>query len=213
LPEAARTGKGLPLVNVLNLGPRETVTSLVLVEDFSEARYISLLTTQGRIKRVELSEFASVRPSGIIAMNLDPGDELSWARTTSGDQELIVVTAGGLALRFDENAVRPMGRAAAGVWAIRLRPDDQVTGFDVVNPDGDLLVVTAKGYGKRTPLSQYAAKSRYTQGILTIDHTRLDETGPVITGRVVDPDDQISLITTGGIIIRMRVSDVNQMGR
>ena len=106
-----------------------------------------------------------------------------------------------------------MGRAAAGVWAIRLRPGDRVTGFDVVNPDGDLLVVTAKGYGKRTPMDQYAAKGRYTQGILTIDHNRLDETGPIITGRVVDPDDQISLITTGGIIIRMRVSDVNQMGR
>ena len=213
LPEAARTGKGLPLVNVLNLAPRETVTSLILVEDFNEARYISLLTTQGRIKRVELGEFANVRSTGIIAMNLDPGDELSWARTTSGDQELIVVTAGGLALRFDENAVRPMGRTAAGVWAIRLRPGDRVCGFDVVNPDGDLLVVTAKGYGKRTPLDQYAAKGRYTQGILTVDHNRLDETGPIITGRVVDPDDQISLITTGGIIIRMKVSDVSQMGR
>ncbi|MEZ4769330.1 MAG: DNA gyrase C-terminal beta-propeller domain-containing protein [Caldilineales bacterium] len=88
-----------------------------------------------------------------------------------------------------------------------------MTGFDVVNPHGDLLVVTAKGYGKRTPLDQYAPKGRYTQGILTIDHNRLDETGPVITGRVVDPDDQISLITSGGIIIRMKVSDVSQMGR
>jgi DNA gyrase subunit A len=112
LPETARTGKGMPLVNVLNLGPREAVTAVVLVENFADARYISLLTTQGRIKRLELSEFASVRPSGIIAMNLDPGDELGWARVTSGDDELIIVTADGLALRFHENEVRPMGRTA-----------------------------------------------------------------------------------------------------
>ncbi len=213
LPEAARTGKGMPLVNVLNLGPRETVTAMVLVENFAAARYISLLTIQGRIKRLELSEFASVRSSGIIAMNLDPGDELSWARVTSGDDELVIVTAEGLALRFHENEVRPMGRTAAGVWAIKLRSGDRVTGFDVVQPDQDLLVVTAKGWGKRTPLAQYAAKSRYTQGMQTTDTHRLDETGPVITGRVVHPEDQISLITSGGIIIRMRVSDISQFSR
>jgi len=213
LPEAARTGKGMPLVNVLNLGPRETVTALVLVESFAVARYISLLTTQGRIKRLELSEFASVRPSGIIAMNLDPGDELSWARLTNGHEEMVIVTRDGFALRFDENEVRPMGRTAAGVWGIKLRPDDRVTGFDVVHPDSDLLVVTAKGWGKRTPLDEYAARSRYTQGVQTVDVHRLEETGPIITGRVVHPEDQISLITSAGIIIRMRVSDISQMGR
>ncbi len=213
LPEALRTGKGMPLVNVLNLGPRETVTALVLVENFAAARYISLLTIQGRIKRLELSEFASVRPSGIIAMNLDPNDELSWARVTNGDEELVIVTADGFALRFHENEVRPMGRTAAGVWAIRLREGDRVTGFDVADPELDLLVVTAKGWGKRTPLAQYPARSRYTQGVQTVDIHRLDETGPIITGRVVHPEDQISLITTGGIIIRMRVSDISQMSR
>jgi DNA gyrase subunit A len=146
-------------------------------------------------------------------MNLDPGDELGWARVTSGDEELVVVTGEGLALRFHENEVRPMGRTAAGVWAIRLRDGDRVTGFDVVDPDLDLLVVTAKGWGKRTPLAQYPTKSRYTQGVQTTDTHRLDETGPIITGRVVHPEDQISLITSGGIIIRMRVSDVSQFSR
>jgi DNA gyrase subunit A len=213
LPEAARTGKGMPLVNVLNLGARETVTALVLVESFQQAKYISLLTTQGRIKRLELSEFASVRPSGIIAMNLDPGDELSWARLTNGEDEFVVVTAGGFALRFDENEVRPMGRTAAGVWAIRLRKDDKVTGFDVAHPDSDLLVVTARGWGKRTPLEQYAAKGRYTQGIQTVDISRLNETGPIITGRVVHPKDQISLVTSNGMTIRLRVAEISQMGR
>ena len=213
LPEAARTGKGLPLVNVLNLGARETVTALVLVENFQQAKYISLLTTQGRIKRLELSEFASVRPSGIIAMNLDPSDELSWARLTNGEDDFVVVTAGGVALRFHESQVRPMGRTAAGVMAIRLRPKDKVTGFDVVHPDSDLLVVTAKGWGKRTPLDQYPAKGRHTQGVQTVDQSRLNETGPIITGRVVHPDDQISLVTSGGMTIRMRVADISQMSR
>ena len=154
-----------------------------------------------------------MRPSGIIAMNLDPGDELSWARVTSGHDELMIITRGGFALRFDESEVRPMGRSAAGVWAIKLRAGDQVTGFDVVHPDSDLLVVSAKGWGKRTPLEEYAPRGRYTQGIQTVDIHRLDSIGPLITGRVVHPEDQISLITSAGIIIRLRVSEISQMGR
>jgi DNA gyrase subunit A len=106
-----------------------------------------------------------------------------------------------------------MGRTAAGVWAIRLRPQDRVTGFDVVLPDSDLLVVTAKGWGKRTPLSEYATKGRYNQGILTIDAHRLEETGDIIAGRVVHPQDQISLITLGGMTIRLRVDNISSMGR
>jgi DNA gyrase subunit A len=213
LPEAGRTSKGLPLVNVLNLAPREEVTALVVVRSFDQAEYISLLTLRGRIKRLDLQEFANVRSNGIIAMNLDPLDELGWARLTNGDNEFLIVTARGRALRFHEDQVRPMGRTAAGVWAIRLQGGDQVTGFDVVRPDCDLLVVSARGWGKRTPLSQYAPKGRYTQGILTIDHHRLDETGPLVSGRVVDPQDQISIITSGGIAIRLRVADISRMGR
>ena len=106
-----------------------------------------------------------------------------------------------------------MGRTAAGVMAIRLRPEDKVTGFDVVHPDSDLLVVTAKGWGKRTPLDQYPAKGRHTQGVQTVDQSRLNETGPIITGRVVHPDDQISLVTSGGMTIRIRVADISQMSR
>ncbi len=213
LPEAGRVSRGLPLVNVLNLAPREVVTALVVVDNAEESQYISLLTTKGRIKRLELSEFASVRSSGIIAMNLDEDDELGWARLSSGNDEFIIVTAGGLSLRFHENEVRPMGRTAAGVWAIKLRPNDRVTGFDVVLPDSDLLVVTAKGWGKRTPLTEYATKGRYNQGILTIDTHRLQEIGAIITGRVVQPKDQISLITSGGMTIRLRVDNISRMGR
>ena len=107
-------------------------------------------------------------------MNLDPGDELSWARLTNGEDDFVIVTAGGVALRFHESQVRPMGRTAAGVKAIRLRSEDKVTGFDVVHPGSDLLVVTAKGWGKRTPLDQYPAKGRHTQGVQTVDQNRLN---------------------------------------
>ncbi|MEA3337960.1 MAG: DNA gyrase subunit A [Chloroflexota bacterium] len=213
LPEASRTSRGLPLVNVLDLGPDEHVTSLVVVGDFDDAKYISLLTIRGRIKRLDLQQFAHIRSSGIIAMNLGPDDQLGWARLSTGDDDLIIVTAGGRALRFVETQVRPMGRTAAGVMAIRLREGDEVTGFDVVRPECDLLIVSAHGYGKRTPLAQYPVKSRYTQGVLATDRTRLDETGPLVSGRVVHPADQISLITSSGIAIRMEVSDVSQMGR
>src|SRR5690606_25745145 len=118
-----------------------------------------MLTRQGRIKRVDLSEFSSVRPSGLIAMSLDEGDELCWVKLTHGDDELIIVTAQGQAIRFSETDVRPMGRAAAGVMAIKLDENDRVAGMDVVNPEADLLIVTARGFGKRTPLSEYRLQS------------------------------------------------------
>ena len=120
---------------------------------------------------MKLSEFDDVRPSGIIAMNLEPGDELGWARATAGEQEFIIVTAGGRALRFAETEVRPMGRTAAGVLAIALPEEDNVAGFDVVEPGGDLLVITQNGYGKRTPLTEYPAHGRKTGGQWTTGHT------------------------------------------
>jgi DNA gyrase/topoisomerase IV subunit A len=136
LPETARDGKGLPLVNFLNLAADERVTTLLAVPDFEQAEYVTLLTRQAKIKRVKLSEFDDVRPSGIIAMNLGPGDELGWARATAGNQEFIIVTAGGRALRFAETEVRAMGRSAAGVGAINLNEGDGVACFDVIEPEG-----------------------------------------------------------------------------
>ena len=213
LPETARDGRGLPLVNFLNLAADERVTTLLVVPDFEQAEYVTLLTRQAKIKRVKLSEFEDVRPSGIIAMNLGPGDELGWARATAGDQEFIIVTAGGRALRFAETEVRAMGRSAAGVGAINLNEGDGVACFDVVEPGGDLLIITQNGYGKRTPLTEYPAHSRKTGGQWTLSHTRLDETGKIVAARVVQEDDQVTLITSNGIALRTPVNAISQMSR
>lgn len=213
LPEGSRTSKGIHIANVLTLQYNEEVTTMLTLEDFGDAEYITLLTRKGRIKRVEASAFANVRQNGVIAMGLDDDDSLEWARLTSGNEEFIIVTRGGKALRFDEGQVRAMGRTAAGVWAIRLLGDDQVTSFDVVDPEGDLFVLHERGWGKRTPLEEYSPKGRYTQGIWATDHNRLDEIGPIVSARVVRPRDQITIITSNGIMLRTTVAEISQMGR
>jgi DNA gyrase subunit A len=213
LPDTARDGRGLPLVNFLNLAADERVTTLLVVPDFEQAEYVTLLTRRAKIKRMKLSEFEDVRPSGIIAMNLGPGDELGWARSTFGDQEFIIVTAGGRALRFAETEVRAMGRSAAGVGAIDLSEEDSVACFDVVEPGGDLLIITQNGYGKRTPLSEYPVHGRKTGGQWTLAHTRLEETGKIVAARVVQPEDQVTLITSNGIALRTPVAAISQMSR
>jgi len=213
LPDTARDGRGLPLVNVVSLAADERVTTLLVVPDFTQAEYVTLLTRRGRIKRTKLAEFASVRPSGIIAMNLEPGDELGWARATFGKQEFIIVSTGGRALRFSEEEVRPMGRAAGGVAAIQLADNDLVAGFDVVEPEGDLLIITQNGWGKRTSLVEYPVHSRNVQGVWTLAHNRLEQTGKIVAARVVQPKDQVTLITSGGVALRTPVSAISQMGR
>ena len=213
LPDASRTGKGLAIVNFINLPPDERVTAMVAVPDFEHANYVTMATVGGRIKRVELSEFNAVRPSGIIAMPLEEGDELGWARVTSGKQELILVTEQGQALRFDEKEARPMGRIASGVWGIRLGEGDRVTSFDVVEPDGDLLVVTPRGYGKRSSLSEYPQRGRYTGGVVTLSQSRLQKDGRIVSSRVVQEDDEVAFFSAGGIALRLRVKDIPRHGR
>jgi DNA gyrase subunit A len=213
IPEADRTGKGVPMVNVLALDPRETVTAAVAVPDFEAADYCTLATRGGKVKRVSLSEFASVRPSGLIAISLEEGDELGWVRLTRGDDEVIIVTEKGQALRFHEDLVRPMGRQAMGVIGIRLRKGDYVASMDVVEPDGDLLVVTTRGYGKRTPLREYSPKGRATQGMLTIDKKALKKVGVIASARVVQEVDHLTIISSNGVVIRTKVKDISQAGR
>ncbi len=160
-----------------------------------------------------LSEFASVRPSGLIAINLDEGDELGWVRLTRGADEIILVTELGQALRFNEEEVRSMGRTAAGVTGIRLEDGDYVTSMEVVEPDGDLLLVTTRGYGKRTPLSEYPVKGRATGGVQTIDKNSLPKIGTITASRVVQEGDDLTIISAGGVILRTRVADISRSGR
>lgn len=213
LPEGSRTAKGVHIANVLTLQHNETVTTMLTLAAFGQATYITLLTRQGRIKRVKASAFANVRTNGLIAMNLDDNDSLEWARLTSGKQEFIIVTRNGKALRFHETQVRALGRTAAGVWAIRLRENDVITSCDVVQSGTDLLVLHERGWGKRVSLNEYRPRGRYTQGVWTTDRSRRAEVGPIVAARVVNEKDQITVITSNGIMLRTPVSGISQMGR
>ncbi|MEJ5240119.1 MAG: DNA gyrase subunit A [Anaerolineales bacterium] len=213
IPDADRNGRGIALVNVLALEAGERVTAAMAVSDFSAARYCILTTRKGKIKRLALSEFATVRSSGMIAMTLESGDILGWAHLSHGENEVILVTEQGKALRFAESEVRPMGRTAAGVQAIRLEEGDAIASMDIVEPDADLLIVTAQGFGKRTPLEEYPVQGRAGSGIATIDRKALPNVGKIVAARVVRPQDDLTLITANGIVLRVKVQDVKQSGR
>ena len=213
IPDAGRTARGIAVINILNMAPNETVTAAIAVPDFKAAEYCTLATRKGKIKRVALSEFAAVRPSGLIAMGLQNDDELGWARLTSGDDDILLVTEQGRALRFHESAVRPMGRPASGVTGIRLRSGDRVASMEIVEPGGDLLIVTLNGFGKRTALEDYPRKGRATQGVLTIDHRAIPEVGHIVGARVVQPEDDLTIISTNGVVLRTRVRQIRRYGR
>ncbi len=212
IPDAARAGRGMLIQAVLSLEPGERITALVAVPSFDEEGYLVLATRQGRIKRVHLSEFSAVRSNGLIAMPLAEGDYLGWACMTSGDQDLILVTGSGMAIRFHEAHVRVMGRIASGVNAIRLRRGDFVAGVDVIDAgDTDLLVVTQHAFGKRTPLDEYHRQARYGRGVRTL--ARNSRTGPIVAARTINPKDDITLITSGGMTLRTQLESIRQTGR
>jgi DNA gyrase subunit A len=213
IPVADRTAKGIPLVNVLSVEPGETITAAVSVPSFETSEYITLATRKGRIKRMALSELSTVRPSGIIAIGLEDGDELGWARLTNGKNEVILVTEQGQALRFAEDEVRTMGRSAGGVAGIRLGSEDLVASMEVIEKEGDLLLVTTQGFGKRTPLSEYPAKGRATGGVQTIARDSADKIGRIAAARVVQEADELTLISANGMVLRLKVKEVKQAGR
>jgi DNA gyrase subunit A len=213
IPDADRTARGVLLAGVLALASDETITAAVAVPDFAAANFCTMVTRNGKIKRVALSEFAAVRPSGLIAISLGKGDVLGWVRLTTGKDDLILATEKGQALRFHEKLVRPMGRPAAGVRAIRLGKGDRLSGMDVVDKKADLLVVTRKGFGKRTPLSEYTAKGRGTMGVMTLSREKFAETGPIAAARVVHADDDLTIISAGGIVMRTKMDQIKRAGR
>jgi DNA gyrase subunit A len=213
IPDADRTARGIPIVNVLSTNPGETITATVAVPDFDNAAYCTMATRMGHAKRVALSAFKAVRPSGLIAMSLSKGDALGWVRLTSGDDEIILVTERGQALRFSESVVRAMGRQAGGVIGIRLRDGDRLASMEVIEPGGELLQITTKGYGKRTPLSAYPPKGRATGGVLTISKKGLDQVGLIAAARVVQEADDLTIISSNGVVLRTKVKQISQAGR
>jgi DNA gyrase subunit A len=190
----------------------EAITAAVTVPDFEEVEFVTMVTRHARIKRVRVSEFQSVRPSGLIAINLEEGDQLNWVKLTHGDDDLLLVTAGGRSIRFNETQVRAMGRGATGVNAIRLQNGDVVSGFDVLSdPDLDILVVTQRGYGKVTPQSEYPRRSRFGLGVRTLAYN--DKTGPVIDARAVKTSDHVTIVTVNGKTLRTPIDNISRMGR
>ena len=212
IPDASRTAKGVSVINLINISPNEKITAAVSISSFKDANYLAMVTRKGRIKRTHLKNFASVRPSGLIALSLDDDDELGWVKLTKGNDDLILVTKLGQSIRFAEREVRSMGRAAAGVNAIKLSQGDRLAGMDVVIPDWELLVITAKGMGKRTPLSEYNQQGRYGYGVRTLSKV-FDVTGDIIDMHVIKGDEDISLISSDGKMIRTKISQIPRMGR
>jgi DNA gyrase subunit A len=213
LPEEGRTGRGIPIYNIINIEANEQITAIVPVANFEDAAFCTMATLKGRVKRVELSQFQAVRPSGLIAISLDEDDQLGWVRLTSGKDELMLITKDGQALRYAETEIRAMGRTAMGVIGIRTRAGDRLAALEVVEPEGLLLVVTEKGFGKRTPLAEYSPKGRGTMGIITIDKKAFNTIGKIAEARVVQEKDEISMISSHGIVIRLSVKNISVQGR
>jgi DNA gyrase subunit A len=213
IPDAGRTDKGIPIINVLSLDAGERITAAVAVPDFNTATFCIMATRKGRVKRVALKELASVRPSGMIAIGLDSGDYLSWVRLTSGKDDILLVTAEGQALRIHESVVRPQGRPGSGVAGIKLAAGDQVASMDVVEPGGFLMVLSEQGFGKRVKLEEYTVKGRGGGGVTTIDQKSLGRTGKVAVARVVQEDDEITAISGAGVVIRLKAKDISVMSR
>lgn len=213
IPEAARTAKGTPAVNFLNLMQRERITAVIPIKEFAEDKFLIAVTKDGTIKKTALSNFDTNRKTGLIAMNLKEGDELIGIKQTSGSNKVIIVTKHGKCISFSEEDVRPMGRIAGGVRAIKLEKDDEVVAMELVEPGQELLVVTQKGFGKRTKVEEYKTQVRGGKGLLTYDKAKFKKTGQLVGAMVVDDDDDIMLINSDGIIIRMRANEVSRLGR
>ena len=213
IPEAQRTAKGTPAVNFLNLMQHERITAVIPLSEFDSDKYLIAVTKKGTIKKTALAQFDTNRKSGLIAINLKDGDELIGIKQTSGTSNVIIVTKHGKSICFSEEDVRPMGRIAAGVRAIQLEEGDEVVAMELAEKDEELLVVTQAGYGKRTPVKDYKIQARGGKGLLTYDKAKFKKTGELIGAMAVNENDEIMLINSDGIIIRIKAEDVSRLGR
>lgn len=213
IPEASRTARGTPAVNFLNLLQRERITAVIPIRDFSEDRFLIAVTKQGTIKKTPLSQFDTNRKTGLIAINLKPGDEMIGIGETRGDDDVIIVTKNGKSICFSEKDVRAMGRSAGGVRAINLEKGDEVVSMALVQKNQELLVVTKNGYGKRTATKEYKIQARGGKGLLTYDKAKFKKTGELVGAMVVAEEDEVLLINSDGIIIRIKAKDVSKLGR
>lgn len=213
IPEVSRTAKGTNMVNLLQLEPEEKISAMFSVpeEEYDAQHYLFFVTEMGTVKRVSLAELTNIRKVGLRALCLNDGDRLVDVRLTDGKQNILIITAKGRAICFDENEVRAMGRAAVGVRGIALDANDRVIGGVRARPEGEVLTITEKGYGKRTPVSEYTMHHRGGRGILA--HALSEKTGDIAGAAVVDDDNDVLIITDDGVMIRTAVRDISTYGR
>jgi DNA gyrase subunit A len=211
IPQAGRAARGRSITNLLSLSPEEKLSAFLPVREFQEGRYVLFATRRGLVKKTDLMQYASPRPSGIIAIALEDNDEVIGVRLTDGSCQVILSTRDGQAIRFEEEEARPMGRDTYGVRGMKLDQGDEVVALDLVEAGATLLAVSENGYGKRTEMDEYRLTRRGGKGIITMKTT--DKTGRVIGVRLVTDDDQIMLVTSGGKVIRLRVKEIRVIGR
>lgn len=213
IPEGGRTAKGTPAVNFLSLMQKERITAIIPIQEFSEDKFLIGVTKSGTIKKTPLSQYDVMRKGGLVAINLKEDDELIGIQETTGNNNVIIVTKQGKCICFSEEEVRSMGRQAAGVRAIKLEDGDEVVSMELVKEGQELFVVTEKGYGKRTSVDEYKMQTRGGKGLLTYDKAKFKKTGELVGAMVVNEDDEIMLINSDGIIIRIRAAEVSRLGR
>jgi DNA gyrase subunit A len=201
----------MAIVNLLHLAPEETISAVIDTRDYETMRYLLFATRRGVVKRTRFLEYDKSRSRGLIAINLREGDELVRVLPTSGSDDICLVSASGKLMRFSESEVRSMGRNAAGVRGMKLTADDAVVAASAVQPGDEMLLVTDQGFGKRTPLDEFRAKRRGGLGIRAM--RIMDGRGTVVAARVVTPEDEVFMVASNGVTIRIPVSSVSVMGR
>ena len=214
VPEASRTAKGTPVINFLNLNSGEKVSAVIPVKEFSQDNYLVMITRSGTIKKTPMSEFDSIRKNGLIAINLKDGDKLISVSQSNGDENIYVITKLGKAIAFNENDVRSMSRNAAGVRAINLDYGDEVVSMELdIDGTREMLVVSENGFGKRTSLDEYRLQTRGGKGIATYDKSKFSKTGTLVGGMLVRDENEVMLINSNGVIIRIRAEEISKSGR
>ncbi|KAF5069892.1 DNA gyrase subunit A [anaerobic digester metagenome] len=211
IPEAGRTARGMAIVNLLEIAPGESITAIIPVKEFKEDEYLVMITKQGIIKKTEMTSFANIRKGGLIAVNLRDDDNLISVMTTNGDNEIFVATRKGLGIKFSEKDVRPMGRTATGVKAITLRNEDYVVSAVKIMENAKILNVTEKGFGKRTETDAFTVQYRGGKGLKV--HQLTEKTGALTGVLLVEENEEVMLMTSEGIIIRLRARDISTIGR
>ena len=211
LPLASRNARGRPILNILPLEEGERITAILPIQEFVEGKYVFMATTNGTVKKTELTQYSRPRANGIIAVNLTDGNELIGVDLTDGDSEIMLFSDAGKVVRFHEEQVRPMGRTATGVRGIRLEEEQRVVSLIVPRGDGAVLTATENGYGKRTGITEYPAKSRATKGVVSIKVS--ERNGRVVGAVQVNEEDEIMLISDQGTLVRTRAAEVSTVGR